>query len=230
MDNSLFPLVFLMVYAKSVAMYSQVDYYIKPSSNDPCPHDPCLTLSEFTAATDYFSSYHSNISLSFLAGNHNLDAELHIIFYVYNFSMTKNVQGPGTVIIKCSSQSGRFNVSESSFVSIKDLNFIGCGGNRASQVKQFIVEGTIFQGVESRGTVLILNNVTVASIARSSFLSNKHSPYFEQHTLVSYDSDQYKLDYLYLKRNSSFSVGGALYTAFSKVSITNCKFEYNSYS
>ena len=48
------------------------------------------------------------------------------------------------MFVECGSQSGRFNVSEITFAMIKDLHFIGCGGNRVSQVEQFIVEDTIF--------------------------------------------------------------------------------------
>ena len=47
--------------------------------------------------------------------------------------------------------------------------------NRVNQVEQFIVEDIIFEGVKGRGTALVLNEVTNASIARSSFLSNVHS-------------------------------------------------------
>ena len=47
---------------------------------------------------------------------------------------------------------------------IKDPHFIGCGCNGASQVEQFIVEDTIFEGVEGRGTTLVLKEVIDASI------------------------------------------------------------------
>ena len=200
MGNHLFTFVFLLVYAKSIALQYDIT-----SSLNPCPHDHCITLSEFTAA-NYSSSYHDNISLVFLPGNHSLDTELSI-FGTDNFLMTKNVPGDyGTVFVECNNRSGRFDISETTSVLIKGLNFVGCGGNRASQVDRFIVEDTIFQGIESRGTALLLMNVTAASIARSSFLSNKHGPYFEQHNLSHHASTRLKLDYLYRKRNSSFQL------------------------
>ena len=59
--------------------------------------------------------------------------------------------------------------------------------NRVSQVEQFIVEDTIFEGVEGRGTALVLNQVTDASIARSSFLSNVHASTFENHNNIIID-------------------------------------------
>ena len=78
-----------------------------------------------------------------------------------------------------SSWSGRFNISETAFVIIKGLHFIGCGGNRVSQVEQFnILENITFQDVEGRGTALVLNEVTAARIERS-FLSNTHTEHQE---------------------------------------------------
>ena len=100
--------------------------------------------------------------------------------------MTKHKEGNGTVFVECCSQSERFNISETTFAAIKGLHFIGCGGNRVSQVEQFIVEDTISQGVEGRGTVLVLNEVTAASITKSLFLSNVHdSILFEHHDNIS---------------------------------------------
>ena len=50
-------------------------------------------------------------------------------------------------------------------------------------MEQFIVKDTIFQGVEGRGTALVLHDVSTVSIARSSFLSNSHGTTFEPHDL-----------------------------------------------
>ena len=107
----------------------------------------------------------------------------------------------------------------------KDLHFVGCGGNRVSQVEQFIVEDTI-EAVEDRDTALGLNQVTDASITRSSFLSNVHASTFEHydHEISLFASDLEILNYLYLNRNPSLAIGGALYTAFSNVSIVSSKF------
>ena len=219
-------LLFLFVYADSA--YSQVHYYITPSlPNVPCPQDPCLTLSQFAAdSTSYFGN-ETNISLSFLPGNHSLDRELSLSC-ADNFSMAKDIGGNGIVFIECGSQSGRFDISETTFVTIQSLHFIGCGGNRVSQVEQFIVEDTIFQRVEGRGTALVLNKVNVGSITQSSFLSNTHGSTFEHHDLSPNASDEDIVNYLYLKRNPAFAVGGALYTAFSNVSIISSKFTHNT--
>ena len=111
---------------------------------------------------------------------------------------------------------------------IKDLHFIGCGGNRVSQVENFVVEDTIFEGVEGRGTALVLNKIIIASIVRSSFFS--HSSTFQYHNVSNIASDQdiHVLNYLYLNQIPLLVVGGALYTAFSNVSIVNSKFTDNT--
>ena len=72
--------------------------------------------------------------------------------------------GNGTAFVECSSQSGRFNISETIFAAIQGLHFIGCGCNRVSQVEQFIIEDAILQGAEGRGTVLMLNEVNSGTI------------------------------------------------------------------
>ena len=75
----------------------------------------------------------------------------------------------------------KVHITETTFAMIKDLHLIVCGGNRVSQVEQFIVEDTTFEVVKGRGTALVLNEVTDASIARSSFLSNAHTSTFENY-------------------------------------------------
>ena len=202
---------------------SQVHYYITPSLSVHCPGDPCLTLAQLTANSTSYLGNETNIFLSFLPGNHSLDGELSLS-HADNFSMTG---GNGTVFVECGSQLRRFSISETTFAMIKDLRFLGCGGNRVSQVEQFIVEDTIFEGVEGRGTALVLNQVTDASITRSSFLSNIHASILEHHDISPFASDQVILKYLYLNRNPSLAVGGALYTAFSNVSIVSSKFTGN---
>ena len=218
-------LLFLLVYADSA--YSQVHYYITPSLNVSCPQDPCLTLSQFAADSNSYLGNETNISLSFLPGNHSLDRELSLS-QADNFSMAKDTRGSGTVFVECDSQSGRFNISETTFATVQCLHFIGCGGNRVSQVEQLIVEDTIFQGVEGRGTALVLNEVSAASIVRSLFHSNTHSSTFENHDISPHASNQDMLNYLYLNRNASLAVGGALYTAFSNVSIVSSQFTHNT--
>ena len=218
-------LLFLLVYADSVNS-QQAHYYITSSLSVHCPGDPCLTLPQLVANSTSYLGNETNVSLTFLPGNHSLDGELSLS-HADNFSMIKVIGGNGTVFLECGSQSGRFNISETTFAMIKDLHFVGCGGNKVSQVEQFIVEDTIFEGVDGRGTALVLNEVTDASIARSSFLSNIHASIFEDHDIANFEYLKDILNCLYRNRNSSLAVGGAVCTTFSNVSIVSSKFTDN---
>ena len=218
-------LLFIFVCTDSVAN-SQVHYYIRPSLNVHCPQAPCLTLPLFAANS---ISNETNISLSFLPGNHSLDRELSIS-HADHFSMAKDIGDNRTVFIVCDHDnlSGLFNISATKFIAIKGLHFIGCGGNRVSQVGQFIVEDTVFQGAEGRGTVLALNEVNAANITRSSFISNAYDSTFEYSNISNFISDQNILDYIYLERSSSLAVGGALYIVHSNVFIISSEFTDNT--
>ena len=80
-----------------------------------------LTLPYFAAASTSYLGNETNISLSFLPGNHSLDRDLSLS-HAENFSMIGN---NGTVFIECGSQSRRFNISDTTLAMIKDLHFIG---------------------------------------------------------------------------------------------------------
>ena len=143
-------LLFLLVYADSAANSQQAHYYITPSLSVHCPGDPCLTLPQLAANSTSYLGNETNISLSFLPGNHSLDGELSLS-NADNVSMIKGIEGNRIVFVECDNQSGRFSISEITFATIKDLHFVGCGSNRVSQVEQFIVEDAIFEGMEGRG-------------------------------------------------------------------------------
>ena len=186
-------------------------YYISPSQNSPCLHDPCLTLSE--VASD-FNISDGNISLLFQSGNHTLDTEL-TLSDVDRFSMTKEAQSDEEVILECSSQSGSFNISESTFVLIKDIRFIGCRINLFNNIENLVIEDSTFQGVQPSYSALVLLEVTSASILSCVFLFNTHAGANAE-----------------LQTNASLfehsSVGGAMYTNSSNVWIKDCKFMHNT--
>ena len=218
--NSLFIcnlLLFLLVYADTAN--SQVHYYITPSLNGHCPGGPCLTLAQFAAdSTSYFGN-ETNISLSFLPGSHCLDGELSLS-HVDNFSMTKDTGSNGTVFVECGSQSRRFSISETTSATIKDLHFIGCGGNRVSQVEQFIVEDTIFQGMEGRGTALALN-VTDSIVSDSTADRSCGVILAGSGSIISIHSSTFT-------NNSAAQDGGVMRASGSSFNITNSTFTNNS--
>ena len=217
-------LLFLLAYYTDFT-HSKV-HYITPSLDSPCPQYAfsCLALSQFAANS---SDNETDVSLLFLPGYHTLDQEV-LLAHGHNFSMSKYAKHNETVCVECNSQLGRFDVSETTYVSIKSLTFIGCGGNRVSQVTQLIIADSTFQEVQEKSTVLEINDVNMTNIVRSQFLYN---------TLEHYDSKsgQYLLDlvylgldavsdYIYYMPNTS---SGVLYMAFSNVSVVGCRFMYN---
>ena len=202
--------MFLLVYTE--VTYSEV-HYITPSPNGPCPQNSsCLTLPQFAA-----NSIHNitDISLLFQPGNHTLGRELFLT-RVNNVSMSKDGLGNEKVFVDCSSSLGRFHISETFSVSINSLHFISCGSNIVSQVKWLTITGSTFQSVQNRTTVLELNEISNATIVGSSFLSNSLNYHNFSRTNI--------LDYVYFERSTP---RGALYTAFSNVSVINCRFMHN---
>ena len=207
-------LVILIVHTDFV--YSK-SHYVTPSPGGPCPQNSsCLTLSQFAASSSYNDT---DISLLFLPGNHTLDREV-LLTQLSNFSMTKYGLDNETVFVECSTYHGRFRISETTSVSLKDLHFISCGSNSVSQVKWLTITATTFQGVQEGNTVLELNEVSNASIVETCFLSNSlHYPNVNQ-----LNSVKKILEYVYFQRSTP---SGALYTAFCNVSIISGKFMHN---
>ena len=217
--------LFVLMLLLADVTHSKVHYYITPSQNDSCPqYFSCLTLSQLTADSSNYYKNEIDITLIFQPGNHTIDRELSLTDGD-NFTMIKDAQGSGTVNIECFSHSGRFDVNGTVFTSIKGLHFIGCEGNTVTQVKQFILEDTAFQGAMLSGTALVLNEVGSASIVRTSF-TNLGSK-FQNKKFISSLSSEEVMDYVFLKLDMTTRLSGALYTAFSNVSIFNCKFVHN---
>ena len=208
-------LLLLLVYPDCA--YSKV-YYITPSLDNPCPQNTssCLTLSWFAANS---SHNETDISLFILKGNHTLDQELFLANR-HNISMSKYAEDNETVFVECTSQLGRFYISQTISVSIMDLHFNGCGSNRVSQVTWLTIADSIFQDVENNRTVLELNDVAIANIDRSHFLNNT----CDYHKVKI--SDSFHFEKL-LKKISINRPTGVLYTTFSNISIINSAFMYN---
>ena len=215
-------LLFLLVYVDFV--YSKV-HYITPCNHEsldsPCPQNAssCLTLSQFAANSSHNETH---VSLLFLPGHHTLDQQL-LLAHGHNFSMSKYVKNNETVFVECISRLGRFDISETISVSIKSLNFIGCGSNRVSRVTWLMIADSTFRGVKDQSTVLEINNVSTTKIVRSMFLNNTLERYDSNTSLYLKSYDEV-LDYIYHQRNTS---SGVLYTAFSNVSVVSCRFMYN---
>ena len=207
-------LVILLVYVEFT--YTTV-HYITHLPDGPCPQNSaCITLSQFAANSNHNET---DISLLFLPGNHTLDGEL-FLSQVNHLSMTKDGLDNETVFVECSSYSGRFHISETTSFSIMDLNFIGCGCNNVSQVKRLTITRSTFQGVQEENTVLMLNDVSVATIVETAFLSNS----LDHLNISGFIKFTETLDYVFFQRSTPI---GALYVAFSNVSVISSRFMHN---
>ena len=223
MNHYLAQLLLLFLSECADFTYSKV-HYITPSLDGPCPQyaSSCLTLSQFASNS---SHNETDVSLLFLEGNHTLDQEL-LLAHGHNFSMCKYANDNETVFVKCNNQLGRFEISETTYVSIKSLTFIGCGGNRVSQVTRLTISNSTFQEVQEKSTVLVINYVIATNIDRSQFLNNTLEHYDSKSSgqLLAYLGPDAVLDYIYHQPNT---FRGVLYTAFSNISVVSCRFMYN---
>ena len=227
MGGHLLSLVLLLV--STAITNGRVELYIKPSPDAPCPQDPCPTLSQFATSPSNYIGNDTDISLILLYGKHSLERELSV-YGSHNFTM-KSQEDNGTVEIECASQSARFVVNETTFVSIKGLQLIGCGGNTVTAVEELVVDDTIFQGEgEGRGTALDLDEVQFAQIFRTEFILNSPGEHSERHEVREFVTENlFTLLIIFgLQPNDLVSVGGALLTTSSNVSITNTKFDLNT--
>ena len=230
MDGRIFIVVFLLINAGCTYTYGELQFYISPSQDIACSKDPCLTLSQFAANSSHYVGNATNISLVFLPGNHTLEGEL-TLSQVDNISLTTESRNSERVSISCVDISARFVINETFFAAIKGLNFIGCGGNKVSEVKKFIAEDNTFNGSsgynEGRGTALALNAVTSAEITRNKFVSNAFGENSERRHKLEFLQDESAVYHFNLP-SDFIAIGGALYAAFSTVLVSRTAFMSNT--
>ena len=129
--------------------------------------------------------------------------------------------------IECGRQ-GRLSIGETTFASMMNLHFIGCGGIRFSQVEQFIVEDSVFLSMEGRLTTLILNNVTSAKIESISYFSHAYSE-FNSAGIISASKSSFNFTNSIVKniKLNVTSLRGAIFTDQSFFSISTSTFTNN---
>ena len=191
-------------------------FYISPSHDTSCPRQPCSTLSELASNTSVCVN-NSDVTLVFLSGNHILDRKL-ILSDANNISITTMEEN---VTVQCRGESVRFEVSSTSIFSLHGLQFIGCGGNSVTQVIQFILQYTIFQGLETTSTALILNDTSMSYIAFCEYFNNKVGSVIQEFEIP-------EIDTLISDENSNKTVGGAIIAINSNVVIDSVLFMNNS--
>ena len=180
-------------------------YQIKSSSDDSCPREPCLTLSQFIDKSDSYIV--DNTTLILQPGNHSLESVLS----VSNISMLY-LHGTSNTVIMCHG-SGRFELSNTPFICISTLTFIGCPGNSVDSVHQFTLEDSSFIGQDNApDTALELVNSTT-NLYGNTFISNSG----KQHRI--------KPPFTYSRQ--ILAVGGAILSRSSNINIVGSWFEGN---
>ena len=177
----------------------------------------CVTLSEFAAS----DTENASITLILQPGNHNLLMNLTLS----NIKILEIHSSGSNSRIKCETSS-HFSFESIEHISIRRLNFIGCGNNLVQNITEFFIEATAFEGHVDTGTSLYLINTT-AEVIDCTFVGNQFGTIMESvESIRALTVDTYWL----IVRNVTgvVRVGGALISTCSNVSITNSSFENNS--
>ena len=197
---------FLLLVSMCSSQVSCEVYQITSSSGDPCPMDPCLTLSQFTNQSD--SYLNDNTTLIFQPGNHSLNSVLS----VSHITMLSMHGSSSNTVISCNVW-GRFRLTNIPVVHVSNLTFIGCPGNTVISVQQFTLEYSSFIGPDlennAPGSALEITDTT-ASLYSNTFTSNSGKEH------------QYRCS-----ENSNVMAGGAILSTRSNINITESWFEGN---
>ena len=183
-----------------------VTYYI---TSDICsqPNHSCLTLSEF--AVDSSRHFDPNTTLIFLPGMHSLQINISISDADSLTLQSENV----CPSVTCENDSFMsFNSIE--LIHIKNMKFIGCGGNVFESVRQFLLQNSRFEGKDASLTAFELIH-TAAQIVNSTFIDNK---------MGTIRGPMNVLEDLRM----SVSTGGAIIATHSNININQSYFENNS--
>ena len=141
---------------------------LTPLSDDPCPAQQCITLSQIATNLSFFQYDDTTVVLTFQAGNHILYSEIRI---EHLLSLKLNVSNLSEATSITCKQSSLIHLNGISMVHINNLHFISCGGIRAEAIGHLLIRYTVFSGQGSQGTALELDAVE-GIIEGSMFLFN----------------------------------------------------------
>ena len=149
-----------------------------------------------------------------------------------------------TAQIKCTSNS-HIRFSQSQYIHITSLEFIGCGGNQVKNVEEFVVQDTTFKGQENSGTALELIETT-AQIVNSTFVSKRKGSYrkcpitglcsygffggaiIATNSTINISQSNFEYSGAELDMSNAISFGGVLYSDSSNIIIVESQFQHNS--
>ena len=195
-------------------------YNIKPTQTDLCPSNelPCQTLSEF-AIQNYNGT---NITLTMLPGNHSLITNLS---FTNLTNLIVSSENDDAAYIECDLMTS-ISFESVEEVYLKNMNFIGCGGNLVRNVGRLILQGTTFEGLEGSRTSLTIIDST-AEIIDSKFVGNRFGTIMksvESLTLITTN-----IVWLIVRNVTGIvQVGGAIITNRSNISISHSIFRNNT--
>ena len=111
---------FLLLVCSGAGLVLSKVYHITPLSSDPCPVDPCLTLTQFVIDANKYVDY--NTTLIFQPKRHILESEC-LIANIGMFSMLSNSSN-AAIRITCN-QLGRFTIDSVHTFLVSNLTFVG---------------------------------------------------------------------------------------------------------
>ena len=204
-------------------------YYVKPTSDTPCPATPCLTLSEYARVSGkYFAP---NTTMVFLPGNHSVGTTSFFIVNLTSFEMHGDsalLPDVNTRII-CT-EPALFHFNNISTVRVSALAFIACGTEIPNHytgaldiedVQDFrVVDCSLENSLYA--SALAASNVGL-SIVRTSFFNNSATNVGGG--LLAYNSNVYLKDSEFTLNHAYF--GGAVYAENSNISVNGSKILYN---
>lgn len=112
--------LYLLLVCSGAGLVLSKVYHITPSSSDPCPVEPCLTLSQFVIDANDYVDY--NMTLIFQPKGHILESEC-LIANIGMFSMLSNSSN-AAIRITCN-QLGRFTIDSVHTLLVSNLTFVG---------------------------------------------------------------------------------------------------------
>ena len=163
-------LVFIVWMLHLVGNVSSEVYYIRVSPNDTCCSEPCLTLHQFVSNYSIYSA--SDIRLILAPGNHTLEFEV-IVENVDYFSIRSDSSSP-TAVIVCN-DCGRFEIRNATVAIVRNVDFIGCEGNKIVSVHQFSMEQSSFSCLGNADCTTFILNETTAFFQGIAFVSINYS-------------------------------------------------------
>ena len=208
--------------------------YIRLPRDTVCPFQPCQTLMQYVNSP----SISSNTTLVMSSGNHVLSAQLSVEEKV-NFTMVASPDASPS-IVTCSGL-GKLALNTILDAKISGLSFVGCGGNTAESVDNFMLQDSnfmdgLFNILVDAGGAWLVSGSTYVVMKNSTFTDNRATGIFrsgEGGAIAIRDAKNLIIERCTFSNNQvtgdSRSEGGALsITATNSVStIIGCTFSNN---